>query len=104
MGRSAALFALPCRRPENEGTPAVDAATLAAQCLTDLLLAEQVERALRATGHAPLRAIEVTACGGVVILRGRVHSYYLKQLAQAAARAVPGVQELRNDLEVIRPS
>jgi osmotically-inducible protein OsmY len=68
----------------------------------DLCVAERVERALRATGYPPLRAVEVSVCGQLVILRGRVPSYYMKQFAQAAALALPGVRELRNDVEVVR--
>jgi osmotically-inducible protein OsmY len=71
--------------------------------MEDLRLAERVERALRALGFSPLRAIEVAVCGQVVILRGRVPSYYVKQIAQATALAVPGVRQLCNDLDVTRP-
>ena len=66
-------------------------------------LAECVERALRATGYGSLRGVEVTARERMVILKGRVPSYYLKQVAQAAALAVPGGHQIRNDLEVERP-
>jgi hypothetical protein len=72
--------------------------------LEDLCLAERVERALCGTGYQALRAVEVAVCGPLIILRGRVPSYYLKQLAQAAALEVDGVRELRNDLDVVRPS
>jgi hypothetical protein len=37
---------------------------------------------------------------GVLTLRGRVASYYLKQLAQAVVRQLAGVQQVRNCLEV----
>jgi osmotically-inducible protein OsmY len=73
------------------------------QSLEDLHLAERVERALRATGYGPLRGIEVVAHVRVVTLAGRVPSYYLKQVAQAIALSVPGVDQVRNDLEVGRP-
>jgi osmotically-inducible protein OsmY len=62
-----------------------------------------VARALCATGYGSLRGIAVTVRDRVVILEGRVPSYYLKQVAQAAARAVPGGYQIRNDLEVERP-
>jgi osmotically-inducible protein OsmY len=70
----------------------------------DLRPDEAVERALRATGYRPLRGIRVTVEGRLVILRGRVPSYYLKQVAQTTAMAVPGVVQVRNDLEVGPPS
>jgi osmotically-inducible protein OsmY len=66
------------------------------------LVAEQVERTLRATGYPALRAVQVTVSGQLVHLKGRVPSYYLKQLAQVAALEVAGVCELRNDLDVVR--
>lgn len=71
--------------------------------LQDRPLTGKVERALGATGYAALRAIKVWASGHVVILKGRVESYYLKQLAQATALAVEGTAQVRNELELIRP-
>ena len=67
-------------------------------------LAERVERALRATGYGPLRGVEVTVHARYVILGGRVPSYYLKQVAQTTALAVPGVRHLRDDLDVVPPN
>jgi osmotically-inducible protein OsmY len=71
--------------------------------LVDLCLSERIGEALRAAGYPPLRAIEVAVCDHLVILRGRVPSYYMKQIAQATVLAVPGVQRLCNDLDVVRP-
>jgi osmotically-inducible protein OsmY len=79
-------------------------AQLLAQSVEDLRLAERVARALRATGYAPLRDIEVTVHNGLVILGGWVRSYFLKQMAQANALSVQGVNQVRNDLKVSRPS
>jgi osmotically-inducible protein OsmY len=67
-------------------------------------LGQRVELALRATGYLPLRGVEVSIDGQRAILTGRVPSYYLKQIAQTAALSVPGVLDLRNDVQVIRPS
>lgn len=69
----------------------------------DERLTERVEGALRATGYGALRAVAVHATAGVVWLRGRVSSYYLKQVAQATALAVPGTHEIYNGLEVVLP-
>ena len=63
-------------------------------------LAEEVARSLIATGRLPLRRLEVSTSGGVVTLRGRVGSYYHKQMAQAAALSVIGPGQLVNEVEV----
>jgi osmotically-inducible protein OsmY len=65
-----------------------------------ILLSAEIERALRATGYPALRHVEVATHDWIVFLRGRVPSYYLKQLAQAAVLVVPGVREVRNELNV----
>src|SRR5262245_57127704 len=70
------------------------------EILKDLRLTESVERALRETGHMPLRAVQVSTCGRLVILQGQVPTYYLKQIAQTATLGVPGVEMVCNDLEV----
>jgi hypothetical protein len=72
-----------------------------AEILEDLRLADRVERELGTTGHFPLGAIQVIACGRVVILLGRVPSYRLKNVAETTALSVIGVEELVNNLEVI---
>jgi osmotically-inducible protein OsmY len=105
MAQSAALLVLPTRTPTATDTDSVQtAAPLLLQCLEDLRLAERVERALGATGYGPLRGIAVTVQARVVILAGRVPSYYLKQVAQTTALAVPGAHQVRNDLEVGLPN
>jgi osmotically-inducible protein OsmY len=105
MAQSAALLILPAGKPMGKERDAVPgAAPLLRQCQEDLGLAELVERALRATGHGPLRDIEVTVHAPLVILGGRVPNDYFKQVAQATALAVPGARHVRNDLDVDRPS
>jgi osmotically-inducible protein OsmY len=104
MARSAALLILPARERAGDETDAGQGtALLRRQSQEDLCLAEHVERALRATGYGPLRGIEVTVHARLVILGGRVPSYYLKQVAQTTALAVPGAHQVRNDLDVGRP-
>jgi osmotically-inducible protein OsmY len=79
------------------------ARSLGEQSLKDLSLAGQVERALRATGYPALRTIDASVEGRLVVLRGRVPSYHLKQMAQAIALAILGVRSICNDVEVISP-
>jgi osmotically-inducible protein OsmY len=101
----AVLWVLPSgRQPDEAKFSRPEAGVPVAQGRGELRLEERVGRALRATGYPPLRATDVAVREGLVILRGRVPSYYLKQIAQATVLAVPGVQELCNDLDVARPS
>ncbi|MGE5195686.1 MAG: BON domain-containing protein [Deltaproteobacteria bacterium] len=67
----------------------------------DVHLTKNVDRALRATGYLALRDLQVVVSEGFVILRGKVPSYHLKQVAQATALGVPGVLEVENELEVV---
>jgi osmotically-inducible protein OsmY len=62
---------------------------------------DTVLAALDATGQSWLRRVAVTAEDGVIVLRGRVPSFYLKQTAQAITLAVPGVAGVRNELQVL---
>ena len=66
-------------------------------------VAGEISAALTATGRPMLRHLDVSASEGQVVLRGRVSSYFLKQLAQSAALAHPSVDEVRNELEVVAP-
>jgi len=63
-------------------------------------IAEEVARVLAASGRFPLARLEVSTSAGIVKLRGRVGSYYQKQLAQAAALTVIGAHQLVNEIEV----
>jgi osmotically-inducible protein OsmY len=58
-------------------------------------LAFEIQLALRATGYPALRNLAVVVRDGVVSLRGRVPSYYMIQIANAAATCVAGVREVR---------
>jgi osmotically-inducible protein OsmY len=62
-----------------------------------------IRQALDTTSHGWLHLVAVVTEGDVVVLRGRVPSFYLKQIAQEAVLAVPDVGVLRNKLEVRVP-
>jgi osmotically-inducible protein OsmY len=61
---------------------------------------EEAENRLRHSGHLALRDIACEAREGVLRLRGRVPSYYLKQIAQAIVAEVEGVVAVINQIEV----
>jgi osmotically-inducible protein OsmY len=102
MAKSNALLILPAGKHAAANKDAVQTtAELLQRSLQDLHLAERVERALHGTGYRSLRDIEISVQARLVTLRGRVPSYYLKQLAQTIALAVPGTKQVRNSLEVL---
>jgi osmotically-inducible protein OsmY len=64
----------------------------------------EAEDRLRRRGYLALWDVSCDARDGVVRLRGRVPSYYLKQVAQAEAAEVEGVRRVVNRIEVTAPS
>jgi len=75
---------------------------------TGLMLTEADDRDLErritvflADRHVPgLRQLEVAATNGTVVLRGRVRSFYEKQLCQNVCRRVAGVVHVVDAVDV----
>ncbi len=65
---------------------------------------ELVQRRLRESSYYYLRTIHCAVDEGVVTLRGRVPSYYLKQTVQSLAEKVEGVQQVINLVDVMYPA
>ncbi|NLE37162.1 MAG: BON domain-containing protein [Pirellulaceae bacterium] len=65
---------------------------------------ETVEsRATRRLCRSPYQSVHLVTCDfheGMLTLRGRVSSYYLKQIAQTAVLGMEGVEEVNNHVEV----
>ena len=55
---------------------------------------------LMASPYSALHSVACTFHEGVLVLHGRVASYYLKQLAQASVGHIVGVDEVSNRVEV----
>lgn len=68
--------------------------------LQDGGIVEEVARAICSSGHIPEGHVEVSSSDGAVKLRGRVGTYYQKQIAQTMALAVIGRHRLVNEIEV----
>ena len=56
---------------------------------------------LRKSGYHQLQHISCEFHEGVLTLRGRVSSFYLKQVAQTLINQLDGVGEVNNRLEVV---
>ena len=64
-------------------------------------LADRVDHALVANPYLTGRTLRFETDGGRIILRGRVGTWYQKQMAQELIRRVEGVELIDNCLEVV---
>ena len=62
------------------------------------------ESQLRRSGHLPLSNIGCEFHQGVLILTGRLTTYYLKQMAQTVVAGLEEVEEIVNRIEVLSPT
>jgi osmotically-inducible protein OsmY len=69
-------------------------------------LAERAENRLRCNSYLALKNVhcEAPAEADVVVLRGCLPTYYLKQVAQTVVAAVDGVRRVENRIQVVAPA
>jgi osmotically-inducible protein OsmY len=70
------------------------------ECDSDEQLVSLVQHALRTCGYAQLHHLQVYCENGRVTLQGRLPTTFLKEVAFMEARAVAGVREVDNDINV----
>ncbi len=63
-------------------------------------MARRLEEAFARTPHLPLWSMTWELNGATVVLRGRVRSFYLKQLAQSVALRQAGIERVINEIDV----
>jgi osmotically-inducible protein OsmY len=68
--------------------------------LMDGKVAQLAKQRLETSPHLALRSIVCGFHEGVLVLRGTVASFFLKQLAQETVRSVSGVRLIENYVEV----
>ena len=68
--------------------------------MTNSPLLHRIDRALQNNPHALRRRIFLESTAGRVVLRGKVDSYYQKQMIQESLRNIEGIESLANLLEV----
>ncbi len=64
-------------------------------------LASSIRQRFERSGYLALRNVACEVSGDVASLRGRVDSYYLKQIAQVVAGETAGVRFVVNQIEVV---
>jgi osmotically-inducible protein OsmY len=67
-------------------------------------IARLAQKRLQESSYSELRNIDCDFAEGVLILRGRVSSFHMKQVAQVIAARVDEVESLINQLEVMDTS
>jgi osmotically-inducible protein OsmY len=64
-------------------------------------LAFRVDQAIQTNPYISGRRLRFETEGSRVVLRGSVHSFFQKQMAQEIVRKVDGVEDIDNCLEVM---
>ena len=77
-----------------------DTQSLDSQAATAVL----AERRLRSNPYLALKNISCDLLDGVLVLRGCLPTYYLKQIAQEAVAHLKGVERLDNQIQVVTPA
>ncbi len=65
---------------------------------------QSIERRLRESSYYYLRTISAAHEAGVITLRGRVPTFYLKQTVQAIVEKIDGVDRVINLVDVVNPA
>jgi hypothetical protein len=66
--------------------------------------ADLAERRLRSNPYLALKNVSCELRDAVLVLRGCLPSYYLKQIAQEAVAALEGVERIDNQIQVVTPA
>jgi hypothetical protein len=66
--------------------------------------ADLAERCLRRLPYLALRNVSCAWHDGVLVLRGCLPTYYLKQLAQEAVAPLAGARRIDNQIQVVTPA
>jgi osmotically-inducible protein OsmY len=66
-------------------------------------IVREAEKRLRQSSYLALRDVCCLASDGVVVLHGRLPSFYLKQIAQEIVCSLDGVRQVVNRIEVFEP-
>jgi hypothetical protein len=89
------------RPPDASGDLARIDASAGAAKLANLDSFSRIDQALRTTGYSPLLNLHILVAEGIVVLRGAVPSYYMKQIAQEVVSGVRGITQVHNLLDVM---
>ena len=63
-------------------------------------LEELVRRGFVQLGYQQLNLVECSTEDGILVLRGQLDSFYLKQVAQTVAVKIAGIRSVKNEIHV----
>ena len=63
---------------------------------------KQAQELLRTSPYKPVRRVACAYQDGMLVLRGRLRTFFHKQLAQEAVARVDGVRQVVNEIEVVQ--
>ncbi|HEX3869110.1 MAG TPA: BON domain-containing protein [Pirellulales bacterium] len=66
----------------------------------DCVVTERANARLRMSAYSPVRQVACAFDKGVLVLRGRLRSFFHKQIAQETVANLEGVRQIRNEIEV----
>ena len=72
------------------------------QNVTSLNTAAVAEARLKSSFHPAIRTVFCKYDDGVLVLRGRVNSFFHTQLAQETVAGIEGVERVVNQIEVVK--
>ncbi len=70
----------------------------------DQLILGEAQRKLTARSNMFARTVTCQCEDGVLILSGKVPTFYLKQTAQSLVQGIEGIERVENDLVVSNPA
>ncbi len=71
------------------------------QKVTSFEIAAIAEARLNASSHPALRNVSCKCVSGVLVLQGRLNSFFHTQLAQETVAKIKGVERVVNQIEVL---
>lgn len=63
-------------------------------------LADEADRVLSESAYPDLRRLQCECHDGIISIRGRLPSYFLKQMAQTIVSRIHGVRRVSNQINV----
>jgi osmotically-inducible protein OsmY len=66
----------------------------------DQLIQERTLGLLRSSGYGSLAKLDCQVADGVIVLAGRVPTFFLKQMAQTIVMRIQNARGIRNDVRV----